>query len=314
MSEATIDAVRAPRANDAASTGYVPPWRNPWRKPYFLSAITWLYVAWSIVPVLIAIQFSFNDGRSRSSWQGFTIDWYCCAAEGSIQEGANITEDASLLLSLQNSLVLALGTVLVTVPLGTALALGLTRWRSRTSSLANGVSLFPLVTPELVLGAALYLTIATLYTQIQLGLWAMLLGHVTLSVSFVLVIVRSRLLSIGGEYETAAQDLGATRMQAIRTVLLPLLMPAVFASAMITFAASLDDFVVSNFLYGSSEAITVPVKLYSAVKAAPSPALNALATLLLVGTLLALLLTYLVLRSRRRGEGSALDEIANIEI
>jgi spermidine/putrescine transport system permease protein len=219
-------------------------------------------------------------------------------------------------LSLQNSLVLAVGTVLVAVPIGTALALGLTRWRSRTSNVANGISLFPLVTPELVLGSALYLVMSTLYTQIQLGLEALLLGHVTFSISYVLVIVRSRLLSIGGEFETAAQDLGATRMQAIRTVLLPLLMPAVFASAMITFASSLDDFVVSNFLYGSSEAITVPVKLYSAVKASPSPALNALATILLVGTLLALLLTYLVLRRRRREGGSAVDDLygAGIEM
>ena len=174
-------------------------------------------------------------------------------------------------------------TTLIAVPIGTALALGLTRWRSRTSNAANAVSLFPLVTPELVLGSALYLVITTLYTQIGLGRNALILGHVTFSISFILVIVRGRLVSIGNEFETAAQDLGATRMQAIRTVLLPMLVPAIFASAMITFAASLDDFVVSNFLFGDASQITVPVLLYSAVKAAPSPALNALATLLLHG-------------------------------
>ena len=311
MSTVAVDAVGAAHAfDDNVSTRYVPPWRNPWRKPYFLATLTWAYVLWSIVPVLISIQFSFNDGRSRSVWQGFTTKWYCCG-----NEPGSVASDPSLLLSLQNSLVLAVGTVLIAVPIGTALALGLTRWRSRTSKVANGISLFPLVTPELVLGGALYLIITTLYTQVPLGLEAMLLGHVTFSISFVLVIVRSRLLSIGGEFETAAQDLGATRMQAIGTILLPLLIPAIFASAAITFAGSLDDFVVSNFLFGSSEAITVPVKLYSAVKAAPSPALNALATLLLVGTLLALLFTYLVLRMRRRGgEGSALDDLAGIEM
>jgi spermidine/putrescine transport system permease protein len=94
-----------------------------------------------------------------------------------------------------------------------------------------------------------------------------------------------------------------------------MLVPAIFASAMITFAGSLDDFVVSYFLFGSSEAITVPIKLYSAVKASPSPALNALATLLLVGTVLALILAYVVLRLRRRDSaGSALDDIAGIEM
>lgn len=310
----------APGAADAwdAKKRYVPPWRNPWRRPWFLSALTWVYILWTLVPVLIAIQFSFNNSRSRSSWAGFTTEWFCCGTEGSIAEGASVFGaggNPQLLNSLQNSLTLAVATTLVAVPIGTALALGLTRWRSRVSNVANGVSLFPLVTPELVLGSALYLVITTLYQGIGLGFNALLLGHVTFSISFILVIVRGRLVSIGAEFETAAQDLGATRMQAIRTVLLPMLVPAIFASAMITFAASLDDFVVSNFLYGDAGNITVPVLLYSAVKAAPSPALNALATLLLLGTLAALLLTYLVLRLRKRGEGgSALDDLAGIEM
>ena len=139
----------------------------------------------------------------------------------------------------------------------------------------------------------------------------MLLGHVTFSISYVLVIVRSRLLSIGGEYEVAARDLGATPLQAIRTILLPLLMPSVFASALIVFATSLDDFVVSQFLFGDASNITVPIKLYNAVRAAPTPALNALATLLLVGSFLALLLAYLGLRARKGGRGSALDDLAD---
>ena len=311
MTTVGLDTVGASHAFDEdVSKRYVPPWRNPWRRPVFLSTITWLYILWSIIPVLISIQFSFNDGRSRSEWQGFTTKWYCCGGEP-----GSVADDPSMLLSVRNSVTLAVLTVLVAVPLGTALALGLTRWRSRGSKVANGVSLFPLVTPELVMGTSLYLIISTLYTQISLGLPAMLLGHVTFSVSFVLVIVRSRLVSIGSQYEMAGQDLGATRMQAIRTILLPMLVPAIFASAMITFAGSLDDFVVSYFLFGSSESITVPIKLYSAVKASPTPALNALATLLLVGTILALILAYVVLRLRRRGsEGSALDDIAGVEM
>ena len=105
------------------------------------------------------------------------------------------------------------------------LAMGLTRWRSRTSKVANGIALVPLVTPEIVVGSALYLVMVNLYQFVPLGRPAMLLGHVTFSVSYVLVIVRSRLLSIGGEYEEAARDLGANSLQAIRTILLPLLMP-----------------------------------------------------------------------------------------
>lgn len=282
----------------------VPPWRNPWRRPYVLASVTWLYILWALLPVLIAVQFSFNDGRSRSSWQGFSTQWYCCA-EGSVGE------DPSLLLALQNSLILAAATVLVATPLGVMLAMGLTRWRSRSSSVANGIALIPLVTPELVIGSALYLVMVNLYQFVPLGRPAMLLGHVTFSVSYVLVIVRSRLLAIGREYEEASMDLGASPMQAIRTVLIPLLLPSIFASAMIVFATSLDDFVVSQFLFGDASNVTVPIKLYNAVRSAPTPALNALATLLLVASLLALILAYVGLRARRRGSRSALEDLAD---
>ena len=186
-----------------AGKKWVPPWRNPWRRPYVLATITWVYILWSLLPVLIAVQFSFNDGRSRSTWQGFSTQWYCCN-EGSV------FEDPSLLLSLKNSLILGVATVLVATPLGVMLAMGLTRWRSRTSKVANGIALVPLVTPEIVVGSALYLVMINLYQFVPLGRPAMLLGHVTFSISYVLVIVRSRLLSIGGEYEEAARDLGAS--------------------------------------------------------------------------------------------------------
>lgn len=291
-------------AAPAPSRRRVPPWRNPWRRPYVLASITWLYILWSLLPVLIAVQFSFNDGRSRSTWQGFSTQWYCCA-EGSVGE------DPSLLLALENSLILAAATVLVATPLGVMLALGLTRWRSRSSSVANGIALVPLVTPEIVLGSALYLVMVNLYQFVPLGRPAMLLGHVTFSVSYVLVIVRSRLLAIGREYEEASMDLGASPMQAIRTVLIPLLLPSIFASAMIVFATSLDDFVVSQFLFGNASNVTVPIKLYNAVRSAPTPALNALATLLLVASFLALILAYVGLRARRRGSRSALEDLAD---
>ena len=295
-----------PRAEVARAHGrtWVPPWRNPWRRPYLLATLTWLYIAWSLLPVLIAVLFSFNDGRSRSTWQGFSTQWYCCA-EGSVGE------DASLLLALQNSLVLGAATVLVATPLGVMLALGLTRWRSRTSKVANGIALVPLVTPELVVGSALYLVIVNLYQFVPLGRPAMLLGHVTFSVSYVLVVVRSRLLAIGGDYEEAGQDLGASPLRAIRTILIPLLMPSIFASAMLVFATSLDDFVVSQFLFGNASNITVPIKLYNAVRSAPTPALNALATLLLVASLLSLILAYVGFRTRRRGARSALEDLAD---
>ena len=296
----------APRtAARPARSRRVPPWRNPWRRPYALAGITCAYIAWSLVPVLVAVQFSFNDGRSRSTWQGFSTQWYCCA-EGSVGE------DPSLLRAMENSIVLGVATVLVATPLGVMLAMGLTRWRSRASSVSNGIALVPLVTPELVLGSALYLVMVNLYQFVPLGRPAMLLGHVTFSISYVLVVVRSRLLSIGPDFEQAARDLGASPLQAIRTILLPMLMPAVFASAMLVFATSLDDFVVSQFLFANASNATVPIRLYNAVRNSPTPALNALATLLLVASFLALVLAYVGLRARRRGGRSALEDLAQL--
>jgi len=282
------------------------PWRNPWRRPYFLAGITWAYIVWSLVPVLVAVQFSFNDGRSRSTWQGFSMQWYCCA-DGSVGE------DSSLLRALNNSLILGAATVLIATPMGVMLAMGLTRWRSRASRVSNGIALVPLVTPEIVVGSALYLVMVNLYQFVPLGRPAMLLGHVTFSVSYVLVVVRSRLQSIGPDYEEAARDLGAGPVQAIRTILIPMLMPSIFASAMLVFATSLDDFVVSQFLFGDASNATVPIKLYNAVRSSPTPALNALATLLLVASFLALILAYVGLRqSRRRGGKSGLEDLADL--
>nr|CAA9363274.1 MAG: Spermidine Putrescine ABC transporter permease component potC (TC_3.A.1.11.1) [uncultured Nocardioidaceae bacterium] len=300
----TVAEAPGPVDHRAARAQRVPPWRNPWRRPYVLAGITWAYIVWSLVPVLVAVQFSFNDGRSRSVWQGFSTQWYCCA-DGSVGE------DSSLVRALQNSLVLGVATVLIATPLGVMLAMGLTRWRSRASRVSNGIALVPLVTPEIVLGAALYLVMVNLYQFVPLGRPAMLLGHVTFSVSFVLVVVRSRLQSIGPDFEEAARDLGASPLQAIRTILLPMLMPAIFASAMLVFATSLDDFVVSQFLFGEASNATVPIRLYNAVRSAPTPALNALATLLLVASIMALILAYVGLRARRRGEKSALDDFVD---
>lgn len=282
--------------------------RRSQRRPWVLATVTWLYITWSLVPVLIAVQFSFNDGRSRTAWQGASFRWYWG------DEFSSVVHDPSLRLALTNSLQLGLLTLLIATPLGTALALGLTRWRGRTSRGANALMLLPLATPEIVMGSALFLVFTNLYTAVPLGGTAQLLGHVTFSVSYVVVIVRARLLSIGSEYETAARDLGASPTQAIRTVLIPLLAPSVFASAMIVFATSMDDFVVSSFLSTDASSVTVPIKLYSAVRASPTPALNALATLLLLGTVLALLLAWLVLRRLRRGDGNTLDELGVTDV
>ena len=282
-------------------------WANPWGRPRFLVIATVLYLMWSIVPILIAIRFSFNAGRSRSTSQGWSLRWYTGDPD------LSVWHDPDLRSALFQSLRLAGIAVLVTVPLGVALAIGLTRWRGRGAGTANFVSMIPLVTPEIVMGTALLLVFVNLLTFVPLGTPAQAIGHITFSLVFVLVIVRGRLLAIGPEYEEAAQDLGASRLQAIRLSLLPMLAPAIVASVIVVFAISMDDFVISAFLSSGATTDTVPVRIYSTGRTAPTPALNALATLTLGVTIVIAAMLFVVwklVQSKRGPAGSGVETFA----
>ena len=282
---------------------------NPWGKPRFLALFSWLYILWSIIPVLIAIQFSFNAGRSRSTWQGFSLRWYTGDPDLSVMH------NPALRAAMTQSIKLALLTMLIATPIGVGLAIGLARWTGRGAGAGNLLMLFPLVTPELVLGSALFLVFVFLYKVVHLGTGAQLLGHITFSISYVVIVVRGRLFAIGREYEEAAMDLGASPTEALRLVLLPMLAPAVFASLMIVFAISIDDFVISAFLAGGAETQTVPMLIYSSARAAPNPSLNAVASVMLVLSMTAIALG-IAMHRRLAGGGkeAAVESFARLEI
>jgi spermidine/putrescine transport system permease protein len=305
-------ATAPPRAEDTSFVAHMRArWSNPWGKPRFLPLFVWGYVVWSLVPVLIAVQFGFNAGRSRSVWQGFSLRWYVDDPD------LSVLHDPSLRLALNQSLKLAVATMLIATPLGVALALGLARWRGRASKPANLLMLLPLVTPEIVMGVALFLVFIFLFQTIGLGTDAQILGHVTFTLSYVVIVVRGRLFSIGREYEEAAMDLGASQWQALRLVLFPLLLPAIAASLMVAFAISIDDFVISQFLSSDQTTVPIPVRLYSAARLAPSPALNALASILLFTSMVAIAFAVLFLRRSQRREGkqgSAVEDFARLEL
>jgi len=304
VTTASAAAVTAPRRSMLARIRDW--WANPWGRPRFLVLATALYLVWSIVPILVAIRFSFNAGRSRSTSQGWSLRWYFDDPD------LSVWHDPDLRSALFQSLRLAGIAVLVTVPLGVALAIGLTRWRGRGAGTANFISMIPLVTPEIVMGTALLLVFVNLLTFIPLGTPAQAIGHITFSIVFVLVIVRGRLLAIGPEYEEAAQDLGASRFQAIRLALLPMLAPAIVASVIIVFAISMDDFVISAFLSSGASTDTVPVRIYSTGRTAPTPALNALATLTLAITVVIAAVLFVVWKivQSRRGPSGGVESFA----
>jgi spermidine/putrescine transport system permease protein len=283
--------------------------RNPWGRPRALVVITGVYIAWSILPVAVAILFAFNAGRSRTTWQGFSLRWFTGDTFGSV------LHDPDLQSALKHTLLLALISVLIATPLGVTLAMGLQRWRGRGSGTVNILMLLPLVTPEIVMGVSLLLLFLQIFTVIGLGTVAQAIGQITFTISYVVVIVRGRLVSIGPEYEEAAADLGAPSHDVLFRVLLPLLSPAILASAAIVFALSIDDFVITQYLSSDAGTTTVSMLLYSSARGAPTPALNALATVALVITLGTLALTFLVYRRFAGGSGdSGASAMAAMEV
>jgi spermidine/putrescine transport system permease protein len=282
--------------------------RNPWGRPRFLVAVTWLYVLWSLVPVLIAVQFSFNATRSRTEWAGFSTRWYWGDPVDSVWN------DPTLRHAAVQSFKLAGADVLIATPIGVLLAIGLARWFGWGSRPSNFLMLFPLVTPEIVMGVSLLLVFTHVFTFIPFGTPGQVLGHVTFSISYVVVIVRSRLFSIGRQYEEAAADLGASPTVALTRVLLPLLTPAIVASAAVVFAISLDDFVISQWLSSGGGTDTVPIIIYGATRAAPLPSTNAIATIMMVSTLLSLAFAFLAWRVFSREERRARAAVRDVAV
>ncbi|HTW20844.1 MAG TPA: ABC transporter permease [Mycobacteriales bacterium] len=276
---------------------------NPWRRPIFLEGFTWLYVAWSLLPIGLAVLFSFNNGKSQSVWQGFSMRWYTTDPLNSV------LHNPQLHAAVEQTLKLSLYTTLIAVPIGVAFAIGVDRWRSRPASAANFVMVFSFVIPELIFGVALFFVFNTLFTSIRLGTLAETLGLVTWNLSWPAIIVRARLVSIGRQYEEAAADLGASKLEAVRRVLLPMLAPAIFASAVLVFSGVIDDFVLVDLL--SSNAATQPMSviIYSNTHGGNGgPALNALATLMLLFSFVVAILGYVGYRWMTRGERSSREE------
>jgi spermidine/putrescine transport system permease protein len=262
------------------------------------------YLAWAILPILVAIRFSFNEGRSISSAQGWSLRWYTEDPDLSVLHDPRLSE------ALLHSLELAALATLIAVPLGAAMAVGLTRWRGRLSKPATVLGLATLLVPEIILASAAFLVFVQVYGAIGLGTTAQVIGHVTISVVFVMIIVRTRLVAIPIAFEEAARDLGASPTQALRMVLLPMLIPAIVASAAVVLVISMDDFLVSSFLAADVKDQTVPVLIYSS-RTTPTPAVNALATLTLLATIVLAALAYVayrfVNRNRNVRGGSVLD-------
>ena len=282
-------------------------WRNPWRRPRILASVTWLYLAWSLLPVLIAIGISFNDGRSNSVWQGFSTQWWWGHPQSNPSGALFVSPElhAALLQSLRLSFL----TMFIAVPIGVAFAIGISRWRGPAPAGANFLMLFSFVIPEIIIGISMFLFFTYLLKFVHLGTGAQLLALVTYQVSFPVIIVRARMLSIGREYEEAATDLGASPTQAIRRVLLPLLYPAILVSFVLVFADTIDDFITVRYLSGGASTEPLSVKIYNFSRGTLTPAINAAATFLLFSTLVIAVLGVFLYRRITRGQRGQTEEM-----
>jgi spermidine/putrescine transport system permease protein len=284
---------------------------NPWRHPWGLEGFTWLYLIWSLVPIAVAVLFSFNNGKSQSVWQGFSWRWYFADPVNSVLHSPPLQE------AVVQTVRLGLYTTVIAVPLGVAFALGINRWRGYTASTFNLVMILSFVIPELIFGVAMFFVFTALFTFVHLGTLAQTLGLITWNVSWPAIIVQARLVTIGKQYEEAAADLGATQLQVLRRVMLPLLAPAIFASAVLVFSSVIDDFVIVDLLYSNAGNTPMSVYIYSQQHGGNGgPALNALGTIMLVMSFVIAIAGYFAYRWLTRGERGdrkeALSAIAGV--
>lgn len=250
--------------------------------PRYIPALSWLGLVILYIPLLAVAILSFNSTRYGQRWGGFTLDWY-----------AKMAANEAILSAAWNSLILGVVSTVIATILGTCLAIGLNRtpwprWFRRSSDLAINL---PVVTPDIILAIALVGAFAVLrewWTVFKPGLVTLIIAHATFQISFVTLVVASRLTTIGRDQVEAARDLYANTGQIWLRVLLPQLMPGIIAGALLAFTISLDDFVVSFFVSGPGST-TLPLLIYASVRRGVTPEIHALSTVIVAGTMLAII-------------------------
>src|SRR5512139_3943309 len=239
------------------------------RRGFGLWAAALAVYAFLYVPLAIVVVYSFNDSRLNAEWVGFTWHWYQV-----------LRDDREMIQAALNSISIAVGASLIATVLGTMAGIAMHRYRLR---LLPFLVITPVAMPEILLGVSLLLFFIQVL-HLTLGLVSVLVAHVTFCVGFVAIVVRARLAGMDESIFEAARDLGATPWQTFRLVTFPLIVPAVIAGALMSFTLSIDDFVITFFTAGVGVS-TLPLQIYSMIKIAVTPEVNAVSTLLILLTL-----------------------------
>jgi spermidine/putrescine transport system permease protein len=249
------------------------------RPSRLLGAFAVAIYAFLFAPIVVLIVFSFNDSRRTFVWKGFTLDWY-----------PRLFANDDLLDALFITLQVAAVAVVVSTILGSLLGLGLARLRFRGSGATETLLLLPMVTPEILMGISLLIFFFQLFGAIG-SIGQISIAHVTFCISYVAVTVRARASGMDPRLEEAARDLGASAWGAFRYVTVPLILPAVLAGAMLAFALSFDDLVVTSFNSGVGST-TLPIFIYSSIKFGVTPQINAISTIIVAVVSIALFVAW----------------------
>ena len=230
------------------------------------------------LPIIVIVVNSFNATRSKPymTWKGFTFDWYI-----------KLFENDALLSSFGNTMIIAVVSTLLATIIGTLGAIGMYRYKFKGKGVINGLLYIPVVIPEIVLGISL-LTIFS-RSGIPRGMLTLILAHVSFSVPFVVFNVRARLSGYDKSVEEASMDLGANRLRTFFEITVPILAPGIGGGALLAFTLSIDDVIISYFVNGQTK--TYPLKVMESIKSGVSPDVNALSTLILIGTIALVTLT-----------------------
>ncbi|HKX47673.1 MAG TPA: ABC transporter permease [Gaiellaceae bacterium] len=267
-----------------------------WRfvKHHSLTVYALLVCAYLLLPIAVVILFSFNapEGRFNYVWNEFTIDnWIDWNAVLGIQN------------AVETSILVGLTATLLATVIGTMAALGVVRYSFRGRGGTNLLVFLPMSTPEIVLGASLLTLFLNSTTVFQLGFWTIFIAHVMFIVSYIVVTVKARLIGFDRHLEEAAMDLGANELTTFRKVTFPLLMPAIVSAALLGFALSIDDFVITYFVAGPEQ--TFPVFVWGIARVSVPPQVNVVASaIFLIAIALALANVLWQYRSAKRLQGA----------
>jgi spermidine/putrescine transport system permease protein len=247
-----------------------------WLREHAVNIVAALVVVYLLIPIVVIFVFSFNNptGRYNYTWVGFTFEHW-----------AHAFSREELTDALLTSLKLAFLATAISTIIGTMMALALVRHKFFGRRAANFLIVIPMATPEVVMGAAL-LSFFLLVGWFSLGFQTLLIAHIMFCISFVVVVVRSRLIGFDRNLEEAAKDLGASPFHTFRLITLPLIMPGIFGGAMLAFALSIDDFVISNFNSGTT--VTFPLYIYGAAQRGIPVEVNVIAMILFFTTVSAM--------------------------